>query len=143
MSHLPWAIVALAAYSLVAPLMRLATTGDVPIPSAVATFYSNAVLVAVTVAVVAGTGGRLAPYATHPKIPYVYAAGLCLGIGILAYYYALSRGPVSVVTPIFGMFVATSSIIGVVVLNESLTLRRGAGIVLGVVAVYLVAGSGG
>ena len=44
----------------------------------------------------------------------------------------------SVVSPIFGMFLVLSSIIGITFLNESLTARKAAGILLGVVAVYLV-----
>jgi len=78
------------------------------------------------------------PHLDSPKLWYTLAAGLFLGVGILAYYRALSLGPVSVVTPVFGMFLVTSSIIGIAVLGESLTTRKLLGIALAVVAVYLV-----
>jgi transporter family protein len=142
MSYLPWTLVALAAYSLVPPLMSVATTGENPIPSSVATFYSNTVLVVATVAVVVATDDRLGPYLDHPDMAYVLGAGLCLSVGILAYYYALSQGPVSVVTPVFGMFFVTASVVGVLFLDEVFTVRKGVGILLAVVAVYLVAGPG-
>jgi transporter family protein len=138
MSYLPWALLALVAYSLVPPLLSVATTGSVGIPSNVAALYSNAVLVIGTVLVVVYNGEDALAYATHPAQKYVLLAGICLFVGILAYYRALSLGPVSVVSPIFGMFLVLSSIIGITFLNESLTARKAAGILLGVVAVYLV-----
>ncbi|MFC6724326.1 EamA family transporter [Halobium palmae] len=142
MNYLLWSVVALAAYTFVAPLMSVATTGDAPIPSDVAALLANLILVVVTAAVIVvesgGLVGYVAEYATHPKAPYVYAAGVCLSVGILAYYRALSMGPVSVVAPVFGMFLVTSSIVGVVALDESVTLRKGLGIGLAILAVYLV-----
>jgi len=72
--------------------------------------------------------------------PAMYAAGACLAVGILAYYRALSLGPVSVVAPVFGLFLVVSSLVGIAVLNESLTLRKVLGIALAAVAVWLTAG---
>ena len=138
MSYLPWAILALVAYSLVPPILNVATTGAVRMPSNVAALYSNAVLVVGTVLVVVYNGEEALAYAAHPTQKYVLLAGVCLFVGILAYYRALSLGPVSVVSPIFGMFLVLSSIIGIAFLNESLTARKALGIGLGVVAVYLV-----
>ena len=62
-------------------------------------------------------------------------------MGIITYYRALSLGAVSVVVPIFGLFIVVSSVVGFVFLDEPLTLRKVAGIVLAGVAVYLVAGA--
>ncbi|RLM59288.1 multidrug transporter [Halobellus sp. Atlit-31R] len=138
MSYLPWAFLALAAYSLVPPLMSVATTGSVKIPSNVAALISNAILVAGTALVVVYNGSDAASYLTHPKSKYVFVAGICLTVGILAYYRALSLGPVSVVSPIFGMFLVLSSVIGIAFLNESLTMRKVLAIGLALVAVYLV-----
>jgi transporter family protein len=134
MRYLPWAVLGLAAYTLVAPLMKVATS---ELPSSVAVLISNTVLVVAAVAVVVLSNESVVGYLTHPKAPYAYAGGLALAVGILAYYRALSLGPVSVVTPVFGMFIVTSSLIGIVVLDESLTARKVAGIALAVLAVYL------
>lgn len=138
MSYLPWAILALVAYSLVPPLMNVATTGAVKIPSNVAALFANGILVVGTVLVVVYNGEETLTYVTHPMTKYVVLAGVCLFVGILAYYRALSLGPVSVVSPIFGMFLVVSSVIGIAFLNESLTARKALGIGLGIVAVYLV-----
>jgi len=138
MSYLPWALLALAAYSLVPPLMSFATTGAVRIPSNVATLFANTILVVGSVAVVAYNGERALAYVDHPKARYVALAGLCLTVGILAYYRALSLGPVSVVSPIFGMFLVLSSVIGIAFLHETASARKLLGIGLGLVAVYLV-----
>ncbi|SFR43557.1 EamA family transporter [Halogeometricum limi] len=138
MSYLPWAVLALAAYAFVSPLMSVATTGSTKIPSNVAALLANSLLVVGTAAIVVYNDSDALTYLVHPKTKFVLAAGVCLTVGILAYYRALSMGPVSVVSPIFGMFLVLSSLVGVVFLNESLTARKALGIGLAVVAVYLV-----
>ncbi|MCL9817208.1 EamA family transporter [Natronocalculus amylovorans] len=138
MNYLPWAVLALAAYTLVAPLMRVATTGDGAIPSDIATMISNTVLVVAAAGIVVATSQNVSAHLTSSKIPYALAAGVCLAIGILAYYRALSLGPVSVVTPVFGLFLVTSSVLGILVLGEDFTARKLLGIVFAVLAVYFV-----
>jgi len=138
MNYLPWAVLALVAYALVAPFMRVATTGAAAIPSNVATMIANTILVVLTAGIIVYNQENALSYVIHPKAGYVAIAGVCLTVGILAYYRALSLGPVSVVSPIFGMFLVVSSLLGIVFLNESLTARKALGIGLGVVAVYLV-----
>ena len=138
MSYLPWAILSLVAYALVPPLLNVATTGSVRMPSNVAALYSNLVLVIGTVAIVVYNREAALTYVSHPTFKYVILAGVFLTIGIVAYYRALSLGPVSVVSPIFGMFLVLSSVIGIAFLNESLTARKVAGIGLAIIAIYLV-----
>ncbi len=137
MRYLAWAGLALLAYSLVAPLMKVATR---EIPSDVAAFYANLVLVGAALGVVILSGDEVTAYADHRLAPAMYAAGVCLAVGILAYYRALSLGPVSVVAPVFGLFLVVSSLVGIAVLNESLTLRKVLGIALAAAAVRLTAG---
>lgn len=134
--YLSWAFLGLLAYTFVAPLMKMATSD---IPSNVAVFISNVILVGAAAVVVLFTNESVTPYLTHPKALYAYAAGLALAVGIIAYYRALAVGPVSIVTPIFGMFLVTSSLIGIAVLGESFTIRKAAGIGFAVLAVYLTA----
>lgn len=138
MSYLPWALGALVAYTFVPLLMRVATTGPDAIPSDVATVISNSILVVGALVVVVGTDQRVTPHLGSSKLPYAFAAGVCLAAGILAYYRALALGPVSVVTPVFGLFLVTSSIFGMVFLGEDVTARKLAGIGFAVLAVYLV-----
>jgi transporter family protein len=136
MNYVLWALVGMASYTMVAPLMKIALAD---VPSDVAVLLSNLILVAVAGGLVAVSDTGASGFLTHPKAPYVYAAGLFLAVGIIAYYRALSLGPVSIVVPIFAMFIVTSSAAGVVLLDETLTLRRAAGVALAIVAVYLTA----
>lgn len=133
-NYILWAIVALVAYTLVPPLARLASD---QIPSNVVALISNGILVAVALGVVLYTGEFEMGHLTQPRSIYMYAAGVCLAVGILAYYRSLELGPVSIVTPIFGMFLVTSSVIGVVLLDESLTTRKMLGVAFAIAAVYL------
>ncbi|WP_135535454.1 MULTISPECIES: EamA family transporter [Halostella] len=133
MNYVGWAVVALLAYTLVAPLMKVATQS---IPSEVAAFVSNLVLVAVALVIALRGNHHITDYVTHPKSPYMYAAGACLAVGILAYYRALSMGPISIVTPVFGLFLVTSSVLGVVLLDEPFTARKLVGVGFAILAVY-------
>ena len=140
-AYLPYALLAMGAYALVTPLMRVATTGPNAIPSDVAVVVTNGMLIVMAVGVIAYTGQGFAVHLASPKLPHVLAAGFFLGVGILALYRSLSLGPVSVVTPVFATFLVFSSVIGFLVLGESFTVRKGLGIVLATLAVYLVSGA--
>ena len=134
MQYLWYALVALVAYAAVAPLTKVAMQ---ELPADTVALVTNGMLVVGTLTLVLATDRPLLSALTHERAPYMYAAGACLTVGILAYYRALAGGPVSVVVPIFGLFLVASSVIGIVVLDEALTVRKGVGIVLAVVAVFL------
>ncbi|WP_276273781.1 EamA family transporter [Haloarcula litorea] len=134
MNYLVWAVVALAGYTLVPPLAKLATA---EIPSDVVVLISNGILVVAASTLVVATDVSVTPYLTSDRAIYAYGAGIALAVGIIAYYRALAAGPISVVVPVFGMFIATSSIVGILFLEESLTARKVAGIGFAVLAVYL------
>lgn len=134
MQYLTWAVVALAAYTLVAPLTSLAMRD---IPADVIALVTNGILVMAALGLVVVRDEPVGQHLAGPKAPVMYAAGALLAVGIIAYYRALSQGPVSVVVPIFGMFIVTSSIIGIFFLEESLTARKIMGIAFAAIAVYL------
>jgi transporter family protein len=123
-------------YTFVAPLMKL---GLAEVPSTVALAVSNTILLGTALVIVAVTEPEPLSYLSSPTIGYVVAAGVFLTVGIYSYYRALELGPVSVVVPVFAMFIVTSSVVGAVALDETFTLRRGLGIVFGMIAVYLAA----
>lgn len=135
MRYLLWAIVALVGYTFVPPLMNLATR---EIPSDVATFGVASML--------ALTAFGLSVISREPMVSqlasksgvYVLLAGGFLTVSILAFFRALSMGPVSVVVPIFGLFLVTSSLIGVVWLGEDLTVYRVVGICLALLAIIFL-----
>jgi len=136
MRYLSWAFLALAAYTLVAPLLSVATRD---VPSDVVALVTNGILVIAALGLVAYQGQPVLRYLDpgHPKAGYLYLAGVLLAVGIIAYYRALALGPVSVVVPIFGTFIVTSSVVGIAFLDEALTARKAAGIAFAVLAVYL------
>jgi transporter family protein len=134
MQYLWYALVALAAYTLVAPLVSLAMRD---LPADVVVFVTNGILVLGALALILATDRPFFSALTHEDAPYMYAAGICLAVGIVAYYRALSTGPVSVVVPIFGLFLVGSSVVGIAFLDEALTARKAVGIALAVVAVFL------
>jgi transporter family protein len=137
MSYLWWAVLSLLAYALVAPLVSIATND---IPSEVVVVTTNGILVVTAVGLLAFSDASVSTYLLHDSAQYMYAAGVLLAIGIVAYYRALELGPVSVVAPIFGTFLVLSAIIGIAFLDEPFTLRKGLGIVLAGVAIWLVSG---
>lgn len=136
MRYLYWAVLALVSYTLVAPLLSVITR---EVPSDVAALITNSVLVLAALGLVLYRDRGVLEYLnpSHPQAVQMYIAGVLLAIGILAYYRALATGPVSVVVPIFGMFIVTSSIVGIAFLEESLTARKLAGIGFAALAVYL------
>lgn len=133
--YLVHAVVALTAYSLVAPLLKVAME---TIPSQTAVFLSNFVMFVLVGAVLLYQRTSPVPYLTHPKTPYIVAWGAILAVALLAYYRALELGPVSVVVPIYGLFIAVSSVIGFIALDETLTRRKAAGIGFAVLAIVLM-----
>jgi len=137
MNYLWWALISVLAYALVAPLVSIATSD---IPSEVVVVTTNSILVVAAVVLLAVSDASVSEYLVHDSARYMYAAGVLLAIAIVAYYRALELGPVSVVAPIFGTFLVLSAIIGIAFLDEPFTLRKGAGIVLAGLAVWLVSG---
>jgi transporter family protein len=136
-NYLVWTLVALVAYTFFPPLVSLATR---EIPSNVVTLVATAMLATGALSVALVQEDEILPYLTSSMAPYAYLAGLSLTVGIIAYYRALARGPVSVVTPVFGIFIVTSSLISIVFLSGTFSLRKGAGIGFAVLAIYLIAG---
>lgn len=134
MRYLAWALLALATYTFLPPLMRY-TTGRVS--TGVATFVAAGML-SLTGLAMALRGREAVLEQVASAWPYLLLTGLALSIGVASFFVALSKGPVSVVAPIFGLFLVTSSVIGGLFLGESLTPTRVAGLSLAVVAIVLI-----
>ncbi|ELY41062.1 EamA family transporter [Natronorubrum tibetense] len=133
--YLLLSFVAFVAYSLVAPLLKVAME---TIPSTTAVFMSNTIMLVLLGGLLVHQGQSPREYLSHPKLPHIVVWGVLLAVGLLAYYRALALGPVSVVVPLYGLFIAVSSVIGVLVLEESLTFRKLSGIGFAVLAVVLM-----
>ncbi|MFW6376970.1 MAG: EamA family transporter [archaeon] len=137
MNYVAYAVVALVTYGFVAPVVSYAMED---IPSEVAVVITNTILVVMALGVALAQDQSITEYLGHERFPYLILGGVLLGVGIMAYYKALEMGPVSVVVPVYGMFIALSSIMGFLVFEEVLTARKAIGILFGLVAIYLTAG---
>jgi transporter family protein len=133
-NYLAWAVVALVGYSIFTPLASLATE---KIPSTVVALVANSMLALAAAGVIVYRDEPVVPHLVGGNAVYMYAAGVFLSVGILAYYQALGAGPVSVVVPVFAMFLVGSSLLGVVFLHDPLSWKKAVGILLAAVGVYL------
>lgn len=138
MSAVLWAFVAMFAYSFVAPFVGRAIGGGMP--EFLVLVITSVMLVVASFVVAVLTHELHWRELAHPSARFAYLGGAFLAVGIASYYRALSLGAVSVVVPIFGLFIVLSAVWGFL-LGEPLTLRKILGIALAGVAVYLVAGS--
>ena len=139
MSAVLWALIAMFAYSFVAPFVSRAIGGGMP--EFLVLLITSIMLVLAALVIAALTGELKVRALAHPSAWNAYLGGVFLAVGIIAYYRALSLGAVSVVVPIFGLFIVVSSVVGFVFLGEDVTVRKVLGIALAGVAVYLVAGA--
>ncbi len=65
--------------------------------------------------------------------------GVFSGLGLLAYNAAISRGQASIVGPVTALFPVVTVVLAIVVLRERINRVQGAGIVLALGAIYLLA----
>ena len=134
MRYLAWALLALGTYTFLPPMMSLTTQR---VSTGLATFVAAGMLSLTGLALaVAGGDPILEGIAANPV--YLVGTGLVLTVSVFSFFHALSLGPVSVVAPIFGLFILTSSLVGVVFLGESLTVQRVAGMAFAAVAIVLL-----
>lgn len=134
MGYILWAILALVAYSFVPPLSKVAAD---EIPIMVVALVTNTVITIVNLAVVLYLDDGTLSSLTSSYGVYALGAGVFLTVGVLSYFHALSIGDVSVVTPIFGLFLVGSSVIGMIALGEPLTVRKLGGLACAGLAIYL------
>lgn len=133
--YLSFALLAFLAYSLVAPILKVAMAD---LPSTPVVFLSNFVLFVIVGALLAWRGESPVPYLRHRFAPLIAISGVLLTVGLLTYYRSLALGPVSVVVPIYGLFIVVSAFVGIVAFDESVTPRKLAGIGFSVLAIALI-----
>lgn len=136
MNYIWWAILAMVAYGINAVLLKLALRH---IPAEVALAISNTMLVTAGFALVVFRGQSIVAHLNVSwSTVYLGLAGVTLTVGVVSFYTALSRGPASVVVPVFAMNFAVASILGIVFLGEGMTVQRGVGLLLAVGAIILL-----
>ncbi len=65
-------------------------------------------------------------------------AGVCMAVGLLCFLHALAQGQAAAVVPLTALYPVITVILSVVLLQESFTLRRLAGVTLAMGAVWLL-----
>ena len=69
---------------------------------------------------------------------YTFLISLLLAIGLITLYMAIQRGPVSIVIPIFSLNAIITAALGILVLEETVTVEKISGLVLAVAAIILL-----
>jgi transporter family protein len=70
---------------------------------------------------------------------FTLLVSLLLAIGIITLYMAIQRGPVSVVIPIFSLNAVITATLGILILEEAVTVEKILGLVLATAAIILLA----
>ena len=69
---------------------------------------------------------------------YSLLAGVLMAFGILSLYMAIHRGPVSTVMPIYSLNAMVTALLGIIVLNEAISVEKVAGLILAMIAIVLL-----
>ena len=135
MSYVGWALVAMMSYGVTAIFLKAALRH---IPPEVALVITNLMLVAVALTLALYRGESLVAHLRFGRpVLFVALAGLTLSLSIVSYYTALSRGPTSLVVPIFAMSFAVAGALGMLILGEDIKMTRVLGMLLAAGAVVL------
>ncbi len=136
MNYLFWTVFAMVSYSFVFLFAKLAMERL----SSFTVMTVSVVLVAVvSIAATVVTGEWSLDSYTSRSALYAYAAGLTLAGAVVGYFRALATGPVSVIVPVYGMFIVGGAILGIVFLDEPVTVKKTLGVGLAAVSVVLIA----
>ncbi|MDP1630370.1 MAG: EamA family transporter [Caulobacter sp.] len=137
---LPWQAWALLAAAFAALTAIFGKVGVESLNPDFATLIRTAVILAVTAAIVAGTGAwqPLASVATKSWI-FLTLSGVATGASWLCYYRALKLGPASQVAPIDKLSIVLVAIFAALFLGERLTAKNWLGVGLIAVGAILVA----
>jgi len=68
-----------------------------------------------------------------------YVVGLCGFLGTLAYFYAVARGPVTIIATLSAFYPIIAIALGTIFLKEPITIKQMAGIALAFASMFLLA----
>lgn len=67
-----------------------------------------------------------------------FLAGLIGSIGVISFYYLMTKSEASVVTPLTALYPALTVVLGIIILHEGITVSKITGIILSLVAIFLL-----
>ena len=134
MSYLPLVLTSMVSLGVYYFLVKLLS---VHVPSLVIILIGNMIAVPVIYTFLFFTQTSILP---KRKIYTVYSLIIAIPmvIALLAYYSAIAKGPISVVTPIYGLNAMVTAFLGIFVLREKVSVTRVFGLVLAVTAIVLL-----
>ena len=136
MSYVGLAIIAMGGYGVTAVLLKVVLRH---IPPEVALVVTNTVLVVAAVALMLYRHQSLADSLSLGwPTALLFVTGLTLSLSIISYYLALSRGPASIVLPIFAMNFAVATVLGILFLGEDIGATKVAGVLLAAGSIVLL-----
>jgi transporter family protein len=100
-------------------------------------FFAQLLIVPVLYLYIHFTDTRILPEQTI-YLGYTFLISLLLAIGIITLYMAIQRGPVSIVLPIYSLNAIITAILGILILEEAITVEKILGLVLAIAAIILL-----
>jgi transporter family protein len=91
----------------------------------------------VVIGYLAATGGLALPW-QPAGLAAALGAGICMAFGLLYFFKALASGAAGAVVPLTALYPMITVVLGWALLHEDFTLRRLAGVVLALAAVWLL-----
>ncbi|MBI4201341.1 MAG: EamA family transporter [Chloroflexi bacterium] len=136
MHYLALVLMAMVGYGVFSILAKIALRN---IPPEAAVIVTNGLLL---ISAVAWSIYRQVSVTSHISLNtptlLLLLAGAVLSFSIISFYLALSRGPASVVVPIFSMSFAVASVLGILILGEPLKMVRILGVLMAIGAIALL-----
>lgn len=134
-SPLAWALLAMLAWGVWAVVANVATRSLSPEFAMVVSYATGALLAAGYIGV-----QPISITLDREGLFFAILAGVFAGAGTIAFYAGLKHGRTGIVTTVSALYFVVAAIIGVVFLEETMTLRHAAGVGFAVLAVALLSG---
>jgi len=134
-SPLAWALLAMLAWGVWAVVANVATRSLSPEFAMVVSYATGALLAAGYIGV-----QPISITLDREGLFFAVLAGVFAGAGTIAFYAGLKHGRTGIVTTVSALYFVVAAIIGVVFLEEPMTLRHAAGVGFAVLAVALLSG---
>ena len=135
MNYLIWALIGMVFYGITAVLLKAGLKNS---NTEIALILTNVILVVGGIAIAFFKGSPFSKWPVGWPLVFLSLAGVTLVIGIASYYTALSKGPISIVLPIFSMSFAIASILGMALLGEEINTYKVLGIFLAGTAIFML-----
>jgi len=135
MNYLAWALIAMLFYGITAILLKVGLKNS---NTEIALILTNVILVIGGILIALFKGSLFTKWPLGWPLFFLSLAGVTLVISIASYYTALSKGPVSIVVPVFSMSFAIASILGILLLGEEINIFKIIGLILAATAIVLL-----